>query len=149
MPSVRVKLDAESERYPLMRKLSLSSRAAHIQTPIRTFHLKQDTASESRLLQNNDVRGVNEIYCELTKRQIDNIDNNVDKLNEWGRKLDRLFTMPKVKDELNLLYFKYENRKKGGPNTPPTDAEIKYLCNMIAHPTSEIIIPPMYVVKLF
>ena len=143
MPSVRVKLDAESESYPLMRKLSLSSRTAHIQTPIRALYLKQDTTSESRLIQNDGVRGVNEIYRELTKIQIDNIDSNVDKLNEWGRGLDRLFAMPKVRDELNLLYFKYENKETGGSNTLPTDTEIEYLCNMIAHPTSEIIIPPI------
>lgn len=143
MPSVRVRLDAEDESYPLMRRLSLSSGTAHIRTPVRALHLKRDTSSESRLIQHDGARGVNEIYHELTKRQIDNIDSDVDKLNEWGRGLNRLFAMPKVKNELNLLYFKYENRDNNKPNTLPTDAEIEYLCNMVSHPTSEIIIPPM------
>lgn len=126
-----------------MRKLSLSSGAAHIRTPARALHLKKDTSSESRLIQHDSARGLNEIYHVLTKHKIDNIDNDVDKLNEWGRGLNRLFAMPKVKNELNLLYFKYENKDKNKPNTLPTDAEIEYLCNMVSHPTSEIIIPPM------
>lgn len=126
-----------------MRRLSLSSRTAHIRTPVRALHLKKDTTSESRLIQNDGARGMNEIYHKLTKRQIEGIDNDVDKLNEWGKGLNRLFAMPKVKNELNLLYFKYENKEENKPDTLPTDAEIEYLCNMVSHPTSEIIIPPM------
>ena len=143
MSRVKVKLDAEDESYPLMRRLTLNSGATHIRTPVRALHLKQDKYSESRLVQHDSARGLNEIYHILTKQKIDNIDNDVDKLNEWGRGLNRLFAMPKVKNELNLLYFKYENKNRNKPNTLPTDAEIEYLCNITSHPTSEIIIPPM------
>ncbi len=145
MSHVKVKVEAEDENYSMMRKLSLSTNSASIQTPIRAFHLRQDTASESRLIQNAKVRGMNEIYHELTKQKIEDIDSDVDKLNEWGKKLRYIFTMPKIKDELNLLYFTYENKDKktNKPNSLPTDTEIEYLCNIVTHPASEVIIPPM------
>ena len=46
---------------------------------------------------------------------------------------------------MNMLFFSYQNKdtKKGIPNSLPTDTEIEYLCNIVTHPSSEIIIPPM------
>ncbi len=145
MTGINVKVESEDESFSLMRKLSLHTHSTTVQTPIRAFHLKQDTTSESRLIQNNPLRGMNEIYHEFTKQKIDDIDNDVDKLNEWGKKLRYIFTLPKIKDELNFLFFTYENkdRKLEKPNTLPTDAEIEYLCNIVTHPASQIIIPPM------
>ena len=145
MARVQVKVQAEDENYPIMRKMSIRTNSANITTPIRSFHLKRETTSESRLIQNDKVRGINEIYHELTKQKIEEIDSDVDKLSEWGKKLRYVFTVPKIKDELNLLYFTYENKDRitNRPNSLPTDTEIEYLCNIVTHPTSEIIIPPL------
>ena len=145
MAGVKVKVDDQDDNLPLVRKLSISTNSARILTPIRALHLKQETTSESRLIQNDKVRGLNEIYHELTKQRIEDIDSDIEKLTEWGKKLRYIFTMPKIKDELNLLFFSYENKdaKRATPNKLPTDQEIEYLCNIVTHPESQIIIPPM------
>jgi len=145
MAEVKVKLEDVDQDLPLARKLRVSTRATTVTTPRRAFHLKQDTSSESRLIQNDKVRGINEIYHVLTKEKIEEIDNDVDKLNEFGKKLRYIFSAPKIKDELNLLFFSYENKTpkvKGAKNVLPSDDEIDYLCNIVTHPQSEIIIPP-------
>jgi len=145
MASIKVKVKDEDESHPLIRKLSISTGSSSLTTPIRALHLKQETTSESRLIQNKKVRGLNEIYHELTKQGIEDIDNDYEKLQNWGKRLRYIVTMPKVKDELNLLFFSYQNKdtKKGIGNTLPTDKEIEYLCNIVTHPSSEIIIPPI------
>ena len=145
MVEVKVKLENEDQNLPLARKLCVSTRTTTVTTPSRAFHLKQDTSSESRLIQNDKVRGINEIYHVLTKEKIEEIDNDVDKLNEFGKKLRYIFSAPKIKDELNLLFFSYENKTPkviGAKNVLPSDDEIEYLCNIVTHPQSEIIIPP-------
>ncbi len=145
MSQIKVKVEYEDEHHPLSRSLSLSTGIKTITTPQRAFHLKQDTTSESRLIQNDFIRGINEIYHELTKEKIEEIDSNFDKLQEWGKKLRCIFTMPKIKDEFNMLFCQYKNknRKKDLPNRLPSDQEIEYLCNIVTHPASEVIIPPM------
>ena len=77
MTDVDVRVEYEDESFSLMRKLSLHTHSTTVQTPIRAFHLKQDTSSESRLVQNDPLRGMNEIYHELTKQKIDDIDSDV------------------------------------------------------------------------
>lgn len=141
--NVKVRCEYESEDIPQTHSLSVSTRASSIKTPIRALHLKRDTTSESRLIQNHRARGLNEIYCKLTKEKIEDIDNDVAKLNNFGKKLRYIFTTPEIKDEFNLLFFSYENKnKKKKQDTVPTDAETEYLCNIVTHPQSEIIIPP-------
>jgi len=143
---VQVKLVDHDEEISYVRKLSISSGFRHATTPIRALNLKPSTTSESRLIQNDAVRGVNEIYRELTKDKVDEIDSDIDKLNEFGKTLRYIFEAPKIKDEFNLLYFSYENKdkKKGEKrNKIPSDKEIEYLCNITTHPATDIIIPPM------
>ena len=76
MASVKVKVKDEDESHQLVRKLSISTGSSSFTTPIRALHLKQDTTSESRLIQNEKIRGLNEIYHELTKQRIEDIDSN-------------------------------------------------------------------------
>ena len=144
MANVRVRIEHESSDLPHVRSLSVSARSSSIKTPIRALHLKRDTTSESRLIQNHRARGLNEIYCKLTKEKIEDIDNDATKLDDFGKNLRYIFTMPEIRDELNLLFFSYENKDRHGgkPDTVPNDEETAYLCNIVTHPQSEIIIPP-------
>lgn len=144
MTNVKVKVTDHDSSLPHARKTIFSTNSASITTPIRAFHLKQDTTSESRLIQNDKIRGLNEVYHVLTKEKIEDIDSDVEKLNEWGKKLRYIFNAPKIQNEINLLFFSYENKdtKTDKPNRIPTDRETEYLCNIVTHPSSEIIIPP-------
>ena len=144
MGNVKVRCEYESEDLPHVRSLSVSTSSSSIKTPIRALHLKRDATSESQLISNHRARGLNEIYCKLTKEKIEDIDNDAEKLNDFGKKLRYVFTVPEIKNEINLLFFSYGNKdnKNQKPDTVPTDAETEYLCNIVTHPQSEIIIPP-------
>lgn len=138
-----VKVDGQDPTLTYAKKLILSIGSKRITTPVRALHLKRSPQCESRLIENTSIRGINEIYLKLTKEKIFDIDSNTDKLLEFGRNLRYVFEQEKVKNEFNLLLFGYENKENGAKNTLPTEKEIEYLCNIVSHPSSDVIIPPI------
>ncbi|NIP62207.1 MAG: hypothetical protein GWN01_16200 [Nitrosopumilaceae archaeon] len=144
MSRIKVKVKDIDDDIPTAKSLELSGISGSIKTPMRAFHLKKETTSESRLIQNDKIRGLNEVYHVLSKEKINDIDSNVDKLKEWGKNLRYIFSYPKIKDEMNLLFFNYENKETGQEsNSIPEEKEIEYLCNIVTHPESEVVIPPI------
>ena len=139
-----VKLQEQDPNLTYAKKLSIDIGMKHATTPLRALHLKQSPQCESRLIHSTSVRGINEIYLKLTKEKIFLIDNNIDQLTKFGRGLRYIFDQNPIKDEINLLFFGYENKQPSlRKNTPPSDKEIEYLCNILSHPSSDVIIPPV------
>lgn len=139
-----VKLKNQDQNLLYSKILELNIGTKCVKTPRRALHLKPNPQCESRIIQASSVRGINEIFLKLTKEKIFLIDSDLEKLTEFGKKLRYVFEQEKVKNELNLLFFGYENKQPGSrKNKLPTDKEIEYLCNITSHPSSDIIIPPI------
>lgn len=139
-----VKVKEQDPNLTYAKKLSIDVGLKHVTTPSRALHLKQSPQCESRLIQSSSIRGINETYLKLTKEKIFLIDNNIDMLTRFARNLRYIFEQKKIKDELNLLFFGYENKQPGlRKNILPTDKEIEYLCNIVSYPSSDVIIPPV------
>lgn len=139
-----VKIKEQDPNLTYAKTLDISIGLKHVLTPSRALHLKPTPQSESRLIKNTSVRGINEIYVKLTKDKIFLIDNKKEELTKFARKLRYIFEQEKVKDEFNLLFFAYDNKIPGyKKNTIPSDKEIEYLCNIVSHPSSDVLIPPL------
>jgi len=142
---VKVVLEHYDQTLKRARKLRLEVGGKTVYTPSRTLSLKEDASCESRLIRYNSLRGINEIYRRLTKEKLDEIDDNPAKLVDFGRSLKNVLNRPECKDDVSLLVFSYENKNKNGgisQNTVPKKDEIKYLCNVVSHPLSDVIVPP-------
>lgn len=127
------------------RKLRLETAGKTVYTPSRALTLKEDASCESRVIRHNTFRGINEIYRQLTKEKLAQIDGDPKKLVDFGKSLKNVLSRPECKDDISFLVFSYENKdKKAGvlQNTVPNKDEIAYLCNVVSHPLSDIIVPP-------
>lgn len=145
MPKVKAVLEHPDQTLKRARKLRLEVGSKTVYTPSRTLSLKEDASCESRLIRHTDFRGINEIYRQLTKEKLDEIDGDPKKLVDFGRSLKYVLNRPECKDDISFLVFSYENKsKKAGVlhNTVPTKDEIRYLCNVVSHPLSDVIVPP-------
>lgn len=144
MAGLKVVLKDTDQKFQRARKLCIGIGQKHIDTPCRALILK-DSTSESRLIKNTPVRGINEIYKKLTKEKIEQIDGDKKQLEEFGKSLRYVFERPEAAKELNLLIFSYENRDpkdKSSTNYLPSQKEIEYLCGIVAHPLTDVVIPP-------
>ncbi|HJS63948.1 MAG TPA: hypothetical protein VJ767_03715 [Nitrososphaeraceae archaeon] len=144
MANLRIRIRGYDETLPKARSLQLKIGEKEIITPRRAFTLN-DSSSESRLIKEDKLRGINEIYKSITKEKLDNINSDPKSEIEFGKKLRYTFDKSNMEKELNLLIFSYENKnaKKGDfYNRPPTDSEIRDLCILLSHPYADTIIPP-------
>lgn len=144
MPALKVTAERFDDKLPRMRQLRIEVAGKAVQTPVRALTLK-DASSESRLIQNRTCHGVNEIYRVLTKEKLNEIDGDQQKLLDFGKSLRYTLNRPECKDDINVLIFSYENKddaKGQSFNTVPSLEEIKYLCNIVSHPLSDVVVPP-------
>jgi len=128
-----------------VRRLRLDVRSKQVYTPRRALNLSPgDYNSESKLIKNKKVRGINETYKLITKQKLE--DNNSDPESDakFGRTL-RFLSNPAYGEEFNLLIFSYENKDSKTNkfyNTIPSSEEIQRICETIVHPSSDVIVPP-------
>lgn len=144
MAKLKVASDKQDVSLSHVKRLSIDIGSKSIKTPSRALVLR-DSSSESRLIKNRRVRGINEVYRELSKEKVEDIDGDRDKLNEFAKTLRYAFESPNASSELNLLFFAYENKDKKDKlsrNTVPTNKEIESLCSIASYPKIDLIIPP-------
>jgi hypothetical protein len=106
-----------------------------ITTPIRALHLK-DPRSESRIIKENRLRGINEIHINLSNSKFHKIKNDRKENSRFSQSINNLITKNGSND-INFLIVNFN------PIDEIDSENIDYLSNELCTPYNEIIIPPI------
>ncbi|ALI34760.1 hypothetical protein NMY3_00548 [Candidatus Nitrosocosmicus oleophilus] len=106
-----------------------------ISTPIRALHLK-DPRSESRIIKENKLRGINEIHINLSNSKFHKIKNDTKENSRFSQSINNL-VRKHGQNDINFLIVNFDIADK-------IDSEnIDYLANELCTPYNEIVIPPI------
>jgi hypothetical protein len=126
---LKVHLENYDSKLSLVKKLRLEIGNKIIYTPKRAFTLK-DNISEYRVINNNDIKGINEIYKMISKDKIDLICKDRVEEVKFGRSIKNILKYSNLYNELNLIIFSYENKDKKNNkyyNSLPTSKEVVFM----------------------
>ncbi len=126
------------------RLLTLTVKDKRVITPRRSLCLTKDAHSESKVITNPKVRGINEVPRRIAKEKLLDIDSDLKKQEDFYYDIASRFRTF-IPDEINLFVYTYDNgdRKRGVPNKTPTETETEYLCGLLEHPFNDVWIPPV------
>lgn len=120
------------------RTVSLRAGSKTITAPIRALHLK-DSRSESRLIDNPAVRGLNEVVSRVTPELLNEIDFEAAKQLSFLRSLQQGSGKINFRDEISVFIIYFD-----GGGRLPTDQQVDYLANLVTgSPYNDIIVPPI------
>ena len=132
------------------RLTTLTVNSKRLEFPRRSLCLTKETHSESHVVENPSIRGVNEIPRRVTKDLVLDIDNDEEKQERFYGDIASRFHSVNSADEINMFIFSYDNGprdkdnpRKRGPNKTPTDTETEYLCGLLDHMFNDIWVPPI------
>jgi hypothetical protein len=120
------------------RTVRLTAGGKEVLTPIRALDLK-DGRTESRIIDNPSIRGLNEVYSNVTPALLDEIDNDAEKQAAFIRGLQQGVDKINFRSEINLFVFVFD-----GAGRSPTDQQIDYLTNLVTgSPYNDAVLTPL------
>jgi hypothetical protein len=148
------RIEIETERIDpevQMRLTTLNVKSKRMDFPRRSLCLTKEARSESHMVTNPHIRGVNEIPRRVTKDLVLDIDNDGEKQERFYGDIASRFRSTNSADEINMFVFTYENGprdkndpRRRGPNRVPSDTETEYLCHLLDHDLfNDIWVPPI------
>lgn len=144
MPKLTVHAENYDSNLTNIRKTRIEIGNKTLTTPSRALNLG-DHLSESRLIKNKKIRGINEIYKNLTSERIEQISNDTEAEVIFNKKLKNILNKSDLENELNfpLLSFENKNKRLGKyHNSLPTEQETGFICDVLSHLYLDVIIPP-------
>jgi len=151
MPVAEIELGPEDREIQMRSTTLRVGSGKRITFPRRSFCLTRESDSESHLIKNPQIRGVNEIPRRITKDQILDIDSDEGKQERFYSDIGSRFRSVNSADEVNMFIFSYFNGPKlrdkpkvRGPNRTPSRTETEYLVGLLEHRLfNDIWVPPI------
>jgi hypothetical protein len=136
-PSLSAKLKEQDDEFH-SRVVELSAHGKSILTPERALTLG-NPASESIIVKNPQIRGLNEVVRMVDEQSLDDIDHDVNKMRRFIQSLQNGLSRINREDEISFFVYFYESEGR-----MPSSKQIDYLANLTSgSPYNDIIAPPI------
>lgn len=136
-PRLFAKLKVQDSEYR-SRAVTLHTHNKTVITPKRAFNLGS-SYSESKVIKNASIRGINEVARTLNETFLNEIDGDKNKMIRFARELRSRFSQAALEDEISFFLFFYDSNGR-----LPSPTQIDLLANLVSgNHYNDIIVPPI------